>query len=377
MIAGGFHTLGAMDRANYELAWHLADKMKAKVDLVSHAVQAPLVNHQNVTWHHVPRPLKSYAIGDCLLGWKGGRIAKQLNRHKPQVIVNGGNCSWPGTNWVHALHASWERRDSHAPVLFRLRAMWVKSLARWSELRSLTLARLVLTNSNRTRSQVLRHCIQPPRHVHTVYLGTDASTHHQASRVTRAHARQLFGFPENKPLVAFIGSLGYDRNKGFDIAFAAWESLCKDPNWDVDLVVAGAGQEVDLWKKHSAAAGLKKRIHFLGFTQYVTQLLAAVDALVSPTHYESYGLNVHEALCFGHPAFVTRTAGVAERYPADLDDFLLSHPPNSAELVQRLREWRKDIMGFRERVSPISALFRQRTWSDMAAEILKLIEATS
>ena len=37
-----------------------------------------------------------------------------------------------------------------------------------------------------------------------------------------------------------------------------------------------------------------------------------------PARYEAYGLAVHEALCRGLPALVSASAGVAERYPADL-----------------------------------------------------------
>ena len=41
-------------------------------------------------------------------------------------------------------------------------------------------------------------------------------------------------------------------------------------------------------------------------------VLAACDALVSPTRYEAYGLAVHEALARGLPALVSRSAGIAD-----------------------------------------------------------------
>ncbi len=41
--------------------------------------------------------------------------------------------------------------------------------------------------------------------------------------------------------------------------------------------------------------------------------------LVSPTRYEAYGLNVHESSSVADwRPLVSRSAGVAERYPADL-----------------------------------------------------------
>jgi glycosyltransferase involved in cell wall biosynthesis len=373
MMAGGFHAVGAMDKANYELAWHLADRVKTKVFLVSHTVQAELASHPNVIWYYVPRPLTSYALGDVLLRLRGHWIARRLKSQQPRVVVNGGNCPWPDINWVHAFHTTWARRDSHAPLWFRLKATWWKSRARRLECQAITAAKLVLTNSQRTRSQIVNRCHKSPDRVNTVYLGSDPHNYYPRRYVERTQSRQYFGLSDKNPLVAFIGALGRDRNKGFDIAFAAHLGLCQERDWDADLVVAGQGQEVAFWKRKAAEAGLEKRIHFLGFVNEVPRLLAAVDALVSPTHYESYGLNVHEALCCGLPAFVSRTAGIAERYPSDLADFLLCDPPNSIELAEILRRWRKDIAGYKDRVAALSEQLRQRTWEHMAKDIVALL----
>jgi glycosyltransferase involved in cell wall biosynthesis len=377
MIAGGFHPLGAMDRANYELAWHLADRVRAKVCLVSHAVQARLASHPNVTWHYVPRPLKSYALGEILLRWRGRWIANHLKGRNPRVVVNGGNCPWPDINWVHAFHAAWDRRDYTAPLFFRLRSRWFKSIVRRSESNALAVARLIVTNSSRTRQHILDHYRRPPKTVHTVYLGIDPAVYAPSSDAIRTEARRYFGLPDKKPLVGFIGALGYDRNKGFDVAFAAWHVLCQQSSWDADLVVAGGGQEVGFWRHEASKADLAERIHFLGFTAQIPKLLASIDTLVSPTNYESYGMNVHEALCFGLPAFVTRTAGIAERYPNDLADLLICEPPGPRQLVDALWKWRKDIRGYKDRVLPFCTQLRQRTWEHMAQDIVALMNETS
>ena len=113
----------------------------------------------------------------------------------------------------------------------------------------------------------------------------------------------------------------------------------------------------------------------LGFTTEVPTLMASADALVSPTHYDAYGLSVHEALSCGLPAFVTATAGVAERYPDTLRDLLLTYPPAAAEVAERLRRWRSDIEGYRSRVAPFASYMRRRTWADMAGEMLESIQA--
>jgi glycosyltransferase involved in cell wall biosynthesis len=118
---------------------------------------------------------------------------------------------------------------------------------------------------------------------------------------------------------------------------------------------------------------LSERVRLMGFTKHVRNVLTAADALVSPTHYDAYGLGVHEALCCGLPAFVTRSAGVAERYPDELADLLLDDPPKAEDLVLRLQRWRADMTGYRARVADFSQLLRQRRWTDMSREIVELI----
>lgn len=366
-----------MDRANYELARYLAHEVGAAVHLVSHRVAPPLVEHPRVTWHRVPKPMGSYTLGGpCLALW-GRQLARRLAARGARVIVNGGNCTWPDVNWVHAVHGAWNCRHNEAPATFRMRATVRKGMARWSEKRAVRAASLVLTNSQRARRQVIDLLGVAPERVHTVYYGIDSHAFRPATPEARIAARRELGWSSTRPVVVFIGALGYDRNKGFDVLFAAWESLARDPEWNVGLVVAGPGREVDLWRRRVAEAGLGDQVRLLGFTKLVPEILAAADALISPTHYDAYGLAVHEALCAGLPAFVTRTAGIAERYPDDLQDLLLSYPPDASDLVARLRQWRSAPQGYAERVARFGARLRTRTWSDMASDIVELLEPAS
>jgi glycosyltransferase involved in cell wall biosynthesis len=363
-----------MDHANYELAWYLATHVDATVHLVSHSVAAPLRDHPLVRWHRAAKPMGRYALGGPLLATKGRRMAAQISRTGGRVVVNGGNCAWPDVNWVHAVHASWPRRDHHAPPIFRFRAALSKRGARISERRSLRIARTIITNSQRARQQLIDGVGVSPETVRTVYYGIDAEAFHPASSADLAEARRRLDLPKEGPVIAFAGALGHDRNKGFDVLFRAWEILCDDPTWDGCLVAAGTGAELAAWRRLAMAPRVRGLVRMLGFTRDVSTLMAASDAFVSPTHYDAYGLGVHEALCCGLPAFVTATAGVAERYPAALSDLLLTHPPDAVEVADRLRRWRSDIDGYRLRVAPFASYLRQRTWSDMARDILEAIQ---
>jgi glycosyltransferase involved in cell wall biosynthesis len=366
-----------MDRANYELAWHLTHRVGGLVHLVSHSISPLLAAHPCVTWHRVPKPLNSYTLGAPLLARKGRRVAEKLVQAGARVVVNGGNCAWPDVNWVHAVHAAWDNRDTHAPRSFKLRNHWNKCQARRAEYRAVHMARVVLTNSESARQQLIDRLGIRGQRIHVVYLGTDAEIFHPWSERERSEARRRLGWSHNRPMVAFIGALGHDRNKGFDVLFGAWEKLCEDPQWDVDLVAAGHGAELGWWRRRVAARGLWQRVHLVGFSQHVAELLAAVDALVSPVHYDAYGLGVHEALCCGLPALVTRCAGVAERYPHDLTDLLLDSPPNVNDVAQRLYRWRRDRASYNASLMRFSRMLRQHTWEDMAAQIVRIIESVA
>ena len=374
LVSGGFHRDGGMDKANAALATYLCAQ-GCRVHLVSHRVDPELAEHPAVTLHLVKKPLGSFFLGEMWLDRVGRAIARELTARADgtRVIVNGSSCDWSDVNWVHCVHSSWAPSDRGAPAWFRIKNNIDKSLARRAEAIAFKRARVLLTNSDRTRRDLINHLGVPPDRVHTVYLGAD-SDWNTITQERRAFARAWLDIAPHRPLVAFVGALGYDSNKGFDTLWKAWQKVCEQSSWDADLVVAGGGRALEGWRTAVGHAGLGNRVRMLGFTDRVPDVLAASDLLVSPVRYESYGLNVQEAICCGVPAIVSAAAGVAERYPADLNDLLLSDPEDSDELASRILRWRSDIDGHRRRVEPMAQMLRAHTWEGMAKQIVTLIE---
>lgn len=374
LVNGNFVPGNGMDMPNLALAKYLAEQDK-EVHLVTHKAEDALARRPNVTIHHVPKPANSYLLAAPVLDRTGRYWASQIAARQGSVLVNGGSCRWGDVNWVHYVHAAYRpgRAGSTLRVLKNECAHWA---FRAYERAALRQARIVITNSERTRLDVIEHFGIPAERVHTVYYGIDEERFRPLTEDEREHARAMLGWSSGKPIVAFIGALG-DRRKGLDKLFAAWKKLCADPQWDADLAVVGAGAELPVWKARAAAAGLKQRIHFMGFRDDVPTILAACDALVAPTRYEAYGQGVHEALCCGLPALVTRTAGVAERYPIELQGLLIPDPENVDDLVEQLRAWRNCAQNYRMAVASLSQKLRKHTWNHMAAQIVKLVEAVT
>ncbi|HLY98651.1 MAG TPA: glycosyltransferase family 4 protein, partial [Candidatus Angelobacter sp.] len=172
LVSGDFTPLGGMDRANYELAWYLAEKLDAKVGLVAYRVAEPLASHPNVLWRRVPKPLNSYSLGSGFLSRIGQAEARWVTRQQGHVVVNGGNCPWPDINWVHAVQQSWEPRLSHAPAHVRLRQRLSRKKILRAERHTLEHARTIITNSGCTSREVTQNFGISSERVHTVYLGT-------------------------------------------------------------------------------------------------------------------------------------------------------------------------------------------------------------
>ena len=272
----------------------------------------------------------------------------------------------PDINWVHYVHAAY-RPVITASLVRRLKTLIAHPLNVRAERIALRSARLVVCNSNLTRNHVIELCGVEPSKAITIYYGSDPCQFFPPTLEDRRILRISLGWHPSRPVVIFIGALS-DRRKGFDTLFEAWAGLCKMEKWDATLAVVGAGAEVTAWRMRAERAGMDDRIKFLGFRADVPDLLRASDVLVAPTRYEAYGLGVHEALCCGLPAIVSRRAGVAERYTTELTDLLLSDPENHEDLAFRLLAWYDNRADWSIKVERLSATLRAYTWDDMARD---------
>ena len=250
---------------------------------------------------------------------------------------------------------------------------WPRIRARRTEKAAFQRARLIISNSKRTTDELVKYFSVDPSRVHTVYLGSDP-TWGPVSPQERGASRRLLQVAESRSLAVFVGGLGYDDRKGFDVLYRAWEMLCSRPDWDVDLMVAGSGPAAPAWQAKVKQSGLEHRIRLLGFTDQVKSVLAAADLLISPVRYESYGLNVQEAICRGVPAMVSASAGVAEQYEAGFAPLLLPNPEDADDLMERLLAWRSNQQAWRVRFQPFGDRLRSRSWRDTAADFVSIVE---
>ncbi len=108
-------------------------------------------------------------------------------------------------------------------------------------------------------------------------------------------------------VLAFAGRL--TAQKSLDVLLGAVAS-CED----VQLVIAGEGEELPRVERLVADLGLESRVRLLGALprERVLELFAAADAAVLSSSWENFPHSVVEALAVGTPVIATAAGGVAE-----------------------------------------------------------------
>lgn len=366
LASGDFTPLGGMDRANHALALALAGRGD-DLELVTHR-SWPDLRGGRVRTTIARRPLHSHLLGAPLLA---SAVRAAIRRAPPgtRIVVNGGNADTDDVSWIHYLHAAHLGRARGLGRSLRFAAARRYFLAR--ERRVLSAARYVVCNSRRTAADVLAAYDVRPERIRVVHYGSDPTQFTAVDAAARRVARRALGWPAEERVALFVGALS-DRRKGFDRLFEAWQLLARSPDWDVRLVVAGAGAELSVWQARAAAAGIRD-IAFLGFRPDIASIMAACDVMVHPARYEAYGLGVHEAICRGLPVVVSATAGVAEHYGTDLAGLLIQDPESAAEIADRVRAWRGGSSELTAAAASLSERLRRRTWDDMSADFVRAV----
>jgi glycosyltransferase involved in cell wall biosynthesis len=239
-----------------------------------------------------------------LLNW-GAQTA--LQRATPDFIVCGGYnyvASWQSMAWA---------RRQRVPFF-----LWVESTAK--DLRS----RHPIIESLKTK--FLRGCdgfvaagkssaeylkmygVRQPM-IFTAPNAVNTTFFARRAEVVRANAsvhRQILNLPEH--FFLFAGRLVYE--KGIFDLLQAYEALGSELRKQVGLVFVGDGPaRADLQQR--AAAINPGAVHFAGFAQQqeLATYYALADVLVFPTHTDTWGLVVNEAMACGLPVIASEVAG--------------------------------------------------------------------
>lgn len=247
-------------------------------------------------------PLK---IGNALDIFAARKLAKLIDREKIDI--------------VHA-HVAKDYVPAALAVRFASRAKLVISrhvLFPMKSLHKLSLSNVsrVIAVSNAVEKQLLSDNIFPAEKIVTIANGIDVAhwadlPHNEARRTFR----QSHSISDEELLIGFVGELKKLKGQE-DLIMAAEIVLQKFPVAKFILVGRDNSATAE-YRRYlhdmAAAIGAADKFIWLDWVDDTAPLLHALDVFVSPSHSESFGLSILEAMSAGCGVVATETEGAKE-----------------------------------------------------------------
>jgi glycosyltransferase involved in cell wall biosynthesis len=236
---------------------------------------------------------------------RGVRAA--LRRARPDVILCGGYnypASWSAAYWA---------RRKNIPLLLwsestALDARNLRGPVEWLKRRFRNLSTAFLVPGISARDYLLALRV-PAAKVFFAPNAVDVEFYSARAAQARASAdavRSRFNLPQRYFL--YFGRLV--REKGVFDLLDAYSALDDHSRSQIGLVFVGDGVAREELRKQAARFG---SVRFTGFLQKeeAPAVYALAEALVLPTHSDTWGLVVNEAMACGLPVMVSQVAGCA------------------------------------------------------------------
>lgn len=182
---------------------------------------------------------------------------------------------------------------------------------RWMIASTLMRARLVLTDSEYTRQDLIHHFSLPEQKSHVAYLGVDAAYNQSIS--TEILQRVCKRYQLNSDFILYVGERRPHKNiAGLLRAFAQLQKLNDRP---YQLVIAG--QPYTDYKEPERLVenlALGNSVRFLNYVPdaHLPALYRSAAAFALLSFYEGFGLPVIEAMACGTPVIAANTTCLPE-----------------------------------------------------------------
>lgn len=227
-------------------------------------------------------------------------------------------------------------------------------------------SRLIVTDSNWSREDIVRTYGVPHEKVRVAYPGLRPGLGpvRDATRVDETLAR--YGVP--RPYLLYVGTLQPRKNLTRLIeAFAA----LSEPH---ALVLAGKkGWLYDDILSRARELGIERRVVFTGYVpdDDLPALLTAADLFVFPSLYEGFGFPVLEAMACETPVVSSNASSLPE---VTGDAALLVPPEDTGALAAAMRQVLSDAALRQALVQRGREQAAEFTWERCASEVLRALE---
>lgn len=177
----------------------------------------------------------------------------------------------------------------------------------------------------------------PPRKVVVIPNGLDLASMRERSAL-RDEFRKLHQIPADVPIIGTLGELREPKGQR-DFVLAAAEVVKEIP--DAQFVIAGIDNTLDKsfrreLRRLVGVLGLRDRFLWLDWLDDTAPFYAAIDVFVSPSHSESFGLAILEAMIRGTPVVSTATEGARELLQPELALVPVQDPVQLADAICKM-----------------------------------------
>jgi len=318
---------------------------------------------ENIQFHHVPAFRKS-ALTSIL---SFAVMATFRVQGEWDIIHNQGLCGWRGNVYTaHICNRAWHR--ALRSTLGRLTVReWVSGVT-LSNLEHgfyrFAKRRHVIAVSQRIADD-LRRCYHSRLPISVIHHGVDLTAFHPAvGNDARGRVRAELGIEERDFVFLFVG----DMRKG---GRQSIQALAKTPAAKLVFISRSAAEPYRLL---ASEQGVEERVRFLGAGPNIEKYYASADALLLPTHYDSFGMVVTEAMASGLAVIVSREAGASELIDPGRNGLLHQDFKDVEELSGKMRLLSED----RDLARKLGAAARRTTeaygWDEIAKRTMQVYE---
>lgn len=349
-------------RVNYELTRYLLAH-GVEVHLIADEV-APELLTLGATWKPVQPRLRRINLFKT---WTFRRTADRLLRRSADtfdgVIACGAVTSQPHTvNVAHFVHTAWRKSPFHTSRVRRGAYAWYHWVystvnAMW-ERQAFRQAAAVVAVSPRVRDELLEAGV-PPAKSRVIPNGVDAAEFRPGEG-----DRAALGLPDGMKVALFVGDLR-SPIKNLD---GLLDALRSAPG--VHLAVAGRVDRSP-YPARVVDLELQDRVHFLGYREDLAAVMRAADFFVLPSHSDTFGLVLLEAMASGLPVVTTRAVGASVLVTPDCG-VVIERSDDTEALASALRALGSDASARLEMARSARAVAERHGWDYMGEAYLRL-----
>ncbi len=195
----------------------------------------------------------------------------------------------------------------------------------------------VLAISNVIKQNVIETCPVPEKKVILHYNGVDLNKF-DTSKADGKRIRNEFNIKDDETVIGMLSRITY--GKGYEEFLYAAKKLNEDfPNLKFLLIGEASSNEKDYEGKIKSLVkdlSLQEKIIFTGFREDTADLLSAMDIFAFPSHSESFGNALIEAMSMEKPSVATNSHGIPDIIDDSVTGFLFKRKDEN-DLTEKLK----------------------------------------